>query len=343
MSTETNTLIVETARRIFEDLCSKEVVDNAEKGEWPTDLWDTLEESGLTLAAFSEESGGSGGSLSDSMAVIKEAARHAAPIPLAETFLAGWLLESCGQPIPSGPLTVGDTAGLAEVEPGVLCRVPWAATAGRIVVPVSVGGNPSVLELNPGDCEIEAGASIAGEPRDCVRFQIEKGTALPTPDGSLSFPLREMGALCRSVQMAGALEHMLDLTIEHAKVRVQFGRPIASFQAIRQLLAQLAGHVAVASTAAEAAVDKTENGNGSLAIAVAKARVGEATGKAAETAHQIHGAMGTTYEHSLHQYSRRVWSWRDEFGGDTYWQERIGSQVADRGADELWAFVTENG
>jgi alkylation response protein AidB-like acyl-CoA dehydrogenase len=72
---------------------------------------------------------------------------------------------------------------------------------------------------------------------------------------------------------------------------------------------------------------------------VAKARVGEAAGVASEIAHQVHGAMGFTHEHQLHHFTRRLLAWRDEFGRENYWQQRIGRQIASGGADALWDFV----
>ncbi len=69
-------------------------------------------------------------------------------------------------------------------------------------------------------------------------------------------------------------------------------------------------------------------------------RVGEAAGNGAAIAHQVHGAMGFTYEHSLHQATRRLWSWREEFGNEAHWAELLGHMVAARGADALWPFVT---
>ena len=77
-------LIVDTADRIFRDLCTKQVVDAAEQGSWPAALWQTLEEAGLTRAAVPEDAGGAGGSLGDACAVLRQAGRHAAPVPLAE-------------------------------------------------------------------------------------------------------------------------------------------------------------------------------------------------------------------------------------------------------------------
>ena len=77
-----------------------------------------------------------------------------------------------------------------------------------------------------------------------------------------------------------------------------------------------------------------------LAAAVAKARCGEAAGQVAAVCHQIHGAMGFTQEHPLHFFTRRLWSWRDEFGGEAFWQRRIGALACAAGGDALWATIT---
>jgi acyl-CoA dehydrogenase len=121
---------------------------------------------------------------------------------------------------------------------------------------------------------------------------------------------------------------------------VQFGRPIGKFQAVQHMLALLAGHAAAAGAAADAAIDAGAIRPSEFAVAVAKARIGEAAGKGAEIAHQIHAAMGYTREHNLHFVSRRLWAWRDEFGNETHWQMRLGRLVARQGADALWPMLT---
>jgi alkylation response protein AidB-like acyl-CoA dehydrogenase len=146
--------------------------------------------------------------------------------------------------------------------------------------------------------------------------------------------------------MAGALEHILDQSVQWSLDRVQFGRPIAKFQAIQHNLAMLAGEVAAAGAAADAAAEAiARHGVGgeraAAAVAIAKLRVGEAAGTGAAIAHQVHGAMGFTYEHSLHQATRRLWAWREEFGNETHWAVQLGHMVAERGADALWPFITE--
>ena len=76
------------------------------------------------------------------------------------------------------------------------------------------------------------------------------------------------------------------------------------------------------------------------AVAGAKVRVGEAAGAGAAIAHQVHGAMGFTFEHRLHQFTRRLWSWRDEYGQESEWAIRLGRMVAAAGADALWPSLT---
>src|ERR1700676_2475444 len=101
-----DSIIVDTATKIFQDLCEADTVNKAEKGEWPTALWAALEESGLPLTWVSDEFGGAGAELADGFAVLRVAGRFAAPVPLAETLLAGWLLAEAKIAAPSGPMTI---------------------------------------------------------------------------------------------------------------------------------------------------------------------------------------------------------------------------------------------
>src|SRR3546814_1067112 len=60
----------------------------------------------------------------------------------------------------------------------------------------------------------------------------------------------------------------------------------------------------------------------------------------ASIAHQVHGAIGFTYEHALHFATRRLWSWRAEFGAESHWAELLGRAAIRRGADRLWPDLT---
>ncbi|HTQ77228.1 MAG TPA: acyl-CoA dehydrogenase family protein, partial [Burkholderiales bacterium] len=181
--------------------------------------------------------------------------------------------------------------------------------------------------------------NLAGEPRPTLRFDGARLEAVVPLKEARERLMRE-GALARGVQMAGALERTLELALAYANERVQFGRPIGKFQAVQHMLAQLAAHVAASSAAADAAVEASSTAADAFAVAVAKARISEAAGKAAEIAHQVHGAMGFTREHVLHYSTRRLWSWRDEFGSELHWQARLGREAAAAGGDGLWSLLT---
>jgi alkylation response protein AidB-like acyl-CoA dehydrogenase len=185
---------------------------------------------------------------------------------------------------------------------------------------------------------VEPGANVAREPRDTLRLNGSVLSAAPaavTPS-----TLKAAGAAIRTQQIAGALTRLIEITTQYAQDRVQFGRPIGKFQAVQQNLAVLAGQAAAAVAGADIAAEAVADGIRILPIAAGKARAGEAAGVGASIAHQIHGAIGFTFEHSLHFLTRRLWSWRDEFGNDAAWNLLLGRHMAAAGADRLWAEIT---
>jgi len=200
-----------------------------------------------------------------------------------------------------------------------------------------------VAAVDPGCCGISRGENLAGETRDDVTLDgvhAAGDEVAPAGGGVDEERLRLRGALTRSVLMAGALDRVLELSVSHASERHQFGRPIGRFQAVQQQLATLAGEVAAAGTAADAAVVAAELGDATFEVASAKVRTGEAAGKAAAIAHQVHGAIGFTERHPLHESTRRLWAWRDEFGAESEWAERLGSIIGGCGPENLWPILT---
>jgi acyl-CoA dehydrogenase len=341
--------LLKTVDRIFEERCTRPVRESAEAGEWPEALWQALEDVGLTRAALPEEAGGSGLDYDDAMLALRRSAYHAAPVPLAETMLAGRLLAAAGMAVPPGALTlapvrVGDRLALMQGNSGVTLsgraqRVPWGNVCAHAVVAGELGGKGVLGLVATARAARSVEKNLAGEPRALLEFEATPLIACaPLEDAGAR--LEAEGALVRSVQMAGALERTLEYSLQYANERVQFGRPIAKFQAIQHMLAQLAGQVAAASAAVDAAVGASSLAPDAFAVAVAKSRAGEAAGKGAEIAHQVHGAMGYTREHNLHYGTRRLWSWRDEFGNETYWQSRLGRAVAAQGAEALWPMLS---
>jgi acyl-CoA dehydrogenase len=346
-------LVAETARRIFCDLCDPQALNRAGDDAWMAPAWSALEDAGLPLAWVAEELGGAGAGLADGFAVLREAGRAAVPLPVAETLLAGWLLAQAGMSAPQGPMSCGparDGDRLVLAADGTLSgrlrSVPLAKGAGHLAALAEhEGGGTAVALVKAGDAHIAEGASLAGDARNPVRFEGARPVAVKdAPHGLDAGALLLMGATVRAMQMAGALEAILDLAVAYANERVAFGRPIGKFQAVQQSLARLAGEVAAAVAAAGSAADAIAAGAGFdegvlLEAASAKIRVGEAAGEGAAIAHQVLGAIGFTQEHVLHRYTRRLWAWRDDFGSESVWAVKLGQLVAAKGADTLWPML----
>jgi acyl-CoA dehydrogenase len=341
-----------TVDRICQEHCLKEVFMSSEAGVWPQALWQALEEVGLPQACLSEEQGGSGLSFDDAMFVLRRSAYHAAPVPLAETFLASRLLSAAGLKVPGGVLSVSVAHAKDNLElkgsqsaptlSGHTHRVPWGLSCDHLIVVAQHEGQSCIVLIERkalGQSQSEWVKNLAGEPR--VQFDFVNTPVIAfAPLANAKERLLCEGALMRAVQMAGALQRSLEYALQYANDRVQFGRPIGKFQAVQHMLAVLAGHVAASAAAADAAIELSAEAPEEFFTAVAKSRVGEAAGKGAEIAHQVHGAMGFTREHNLHHLTRRLWSWRDEFGNETHWQTRIGEMALKQGADNLWPFLT---
>lgn len=301
-------------------------------------LWDQLAKAGY------DRPFAAGLELPEALSLLFGAGRHALAVPLAETMLAGWLLARAGLPQPAGPLSVapvreGDVVTAARDGArwrlhGKASRIPWARSAAAIVV-VAEG---AVAVASPADCRIAPGSNLAGEARDEVDFAGAAAAGAPAPVDAAA--LRALGAVMRSAQIAGALQAVLEASVRYATERVQFGRPIGRFQAVQQNLAVLAGQAAAATAAAQAGIEAAARDLASPAVAAAKIRAGEAASLGASIAHQVHGAIGFTQEYPLNRLTRRLWSWRDEFGNEAHWARILGRAVAAAGAERLWAGIT---
>ena len=214
-------LLVETLTRMLEEHCAPEVVERAERGEWPKALWDTLEAAGLPLAWVPETQGGAGASLADGFGIVRVAARYAAPVPLAETLLAGWTLSKAGMDAPPGPLCAAPTRGDGAPElnstgrlSGVLRGVPFASRARALVLVARREGNAAMamleLDADRHRDRIGRGSSLAGEPRDDVYLDDLIPNAIADLPEDFDLAQRRMGAALRAQQIAGALEAALE-------------------------------------------------------------------------------------------------------------------------------------
>jgi acyl-CoA dehydrogenase len=226
--------------------------------------------------------------------------------------------------------------------------LPYASSAARTILIADGPDGEMVVALDgSGGGDLVKGKNIANEARDTVTFndvRLSSDQAAPIKGGVSRSALYRRGALARATMMSGAMEKAMDLAVSYAQERQQFGRPISKFQAVQQNLAVLAGQTAAAVAAANLGIEALSSADPDreeFLIAVAKTRVGEAATLACEIAHQVHGAIGFTKEYSLQLSTRRLWSWREEFGGDPEWAAKVGAYACRQGADALWPMLTD--
>ncbi len=341
-------MVSETATQLFGRGVTHDLLLRAEEGIWPTSLWQEVEDCGLPQALVPENAGGFGLEAVDALELIRLAGRFALPLPLGETMLARWLLSRAGLAIPEGPLAlVPDGTDLRLTEAGGDWRiegsaeaVPWGRNAVAAVALVEGGGGARLVLVPPAAYAVTLGSNLALEARDQLRFGGALTAAEVAAVSEDALGLRLAGAALRSLALAGAMERILEMTVDYANQRQQFGRPIGKFQAIQQNLAVLAGQAVAAKGAADLAAEGFGQEGGALQIAAAKVRGGEAAGKVAAIAHQIHGAIGFTREHGLHLLTKRLWSWREEFGNERSWSDWIGKQALAAGPEGYWPLLT---
>jgi acyl-CoA dehydrogenase len=159
--------------------------------------------------------------------------------------------------------------------------------------------------------------------------------------GHVHGQLQRAGALARAIQMAAAIERMLELAVGYCGQRSQFGRTLSQFQAVQQQLALLAAEALAARGAVQRALalvaPQPEPGDWAVEpVAVAKVRTGLAAGAATRIAHQLHGAIGITTEYPLHRFTTPAWSWRGEYGGDRHWSAALAAAYP----ADLWPALT---
>jgi acyl-CoA dehydrogenase len=342
-----------SVRALFGETCNHDAIQAAERDGWAPAIWGGAAEMGLLWISIPESSGGSGGSLEQALAVLTIAGEYAAPIPLAEAgMLAGWLLTGAGGEIDTGavlsvvPGSIDDSLHLVDGRlSGTAHRVPWARSVTHVAALLASPGAFLVALAPMSSARIDEASNLAGEPRDTIHFDDAELTFLaPAAEGVDEYALRLRGALSRVALMAGALRSMSSMTRRYTSERRQFGKVIGSFQAVQQhivLCAQEAATVAMAAEVAAREASRRESVfEARFEIAAAKVLADEAARIAGRSAHQAHGAMGMTQEYSLHQFSRRLWSWRNEYGNSRFWTRHLGGIVVAHGADGMYPLIS---
>ena len=192
LQASSDSIVAETTRRIFADLCDPQTVNAAQDDSWKVRLWRALEESGLTLAWVPEEAGGTGAVVADAFDIARISGQFAVPVALAETLLAGWVLAKVGRQCGSGPMTIAPMrdgpAIQADAEGRLTGRakyVAFARDASRIIVMAERDGQGVIAAISPANCKISDRPTDMGGERVDVSFENAPTSRSRTPRRNL--------------------------------------------------------------------------------------------------------------------------------------------------------------
>lgn len=324
-----DTMFSDGLDRLLAAHCSPARVREVEDGGSAQALWSVIDASGFADALVGEAAGGAGLALADAFALFGACGRTALPVPLGHTMLVRAALASAGQSVPLGPLTIGRPTRGADADAGIDCQgVPFGAVADWVLVPEADGS-----WLLPVAAARRRASGVHGSLQAHLQWPSRPGEAIRL---EADWPWLAIGAVVTAAMMAGAMQQVLDATLDYANQRVQFGKPIGRFQAVQQQLSVMAEQVFAARMAADIGC----HGDGVVPTlaraACAKARAGEAAERVVAIAHGVHGAIGVTAEYDLQLFTRRLQEWRNDYGAAPYWHARLGADVlAQRGRSTL--------
>lgn len=290
--TEERQLLRETVAALIDKHAPPAAVREAMESERGYDeaLWQMLcEQVGAAALVVPEEMGGAGGELADAAVVLEELGKALVPTPLFGTTLAELALLAADQPDTDAldGLAEGTRLGAVVFDAGYVVNgdvadVVIAADGARLTRWTSFTAN-RVDTMDP--------------TRRLARVEPQDTTDIGTDPG-----LADTAAILLAAEQIGAASRCLDLTVQYTKDRVQFGRPIGSFQALKHRMADL--YVAVQS--ARAVVDDAIARPSPTSASLARVSASEAFSKVAAEAVQMHGGIAITWEHDIQLYFKRA-------------------------------------
>ncbi|OEJ58775.1 acyl-CoA dehydrogenase [Streptomyces agglomeratus] len=315
----------------------RKVLDGAVTGgaaERRPAYWDGAAEQGLLGLHLPEECGGGGGALLDLAVVLEATGRAALPGPYLPSVLASEVLRRGGQEPLVAALAAGARIGAVALGAGTLTATPvdGGYRLDGTAPPVLGGGQADVLVLAAGDgwFAVDAGDLVVRthESADPARPTAEvTAHAVTVPaDRRLVFgdggdPVPGLAAVLYAAEACGVAQWALDTATEHARTRVQFGRPIGRFQAVKHLCADMLVRLEQARALVWDAARAAGTDAADLVAALAASAALDAAYTCAKDCVQILGGIGFTWEHDAHLYLRRALVARQLLGsGDAHRQ-----------------------
>ncbi len=330
----------------------------SERG-YNNEFWRDVAGLGWTGLIIPERYGGAGMTFADMAVLLEEWGAALAPGPFVETAVIGAAaITSCANEeqkreyLPRmaegslivAPALLGEAGDWSLSSAGMAASVTqggWALRGARHFVNYADSAGLFIMSGTLPGVNGPAGAFLAPRPvmelasftrmatsGGVPTFKIEMAGARFPADARLETQMDglpvldrmiQMGAVARSLQMAGAARRVLELTVQYVSGRKQFGRPVGSFQAVQHKCADMAVSLQGARhTAYRAAWAISEGRPAVREAAIAKLSMNEALSQICSTAHQCFGAIGFTWEHDLHLFTRRAVAWRAEYGDTPY-------------------------
>ncbi|UCH28183.1 MAG: acyl-CoA/acyl-ACP dehydrogenase [Myxococcales bacterium] len=331
--TDDQKMLRDTVREVLQRECAPDVVRAVWEGrpESATSVWDTLAETGVVGMTASEASGGMGMSELDLLLPLEEIGYAAFPGPIVDTVAVGIpLLEAAGTDEQKerwlGPAAAGEVRVAVAFEDQDIVADAGAADlliaqrgGAGYCVPIS---DVSVTPEQSVDRARALGrVSFETSPQNRMRDDVDMHALF-----SLS---QERAALATAAQLIGLCRRMLDMAVQYAKDREQFGKPIGAQQAVKHRLANALIEQEFARPLVYRAgwSMSTSARDADVAVSLAKIYAGQAARFVAKEALQVHGAIGYTIECDLHMWMKRAWALAAAHGDAAYHRERIGRHI----------------
>jgi 3-oxocholest-4-en-26-oyl-CoA dehydrogenase beta subunit len=352
----------ELARQILGDRCTPERLTEVEQAgdRFDRELWRELGEAGLLGLALPEEYGGAGLGLLELATLLEEAGKVVAPVPLAAHMVAAMTVarfgteELQGQWLPGAAtgetvLTAAvaeDRAAFPEVPSTSATRsgqdgwlltgsktvVPAGAVASLLLVPASTDEGAGLFAVRPDDAGVSVTAQLLSGGEQVARLELD-GVRLDETrrvgGGEAVTWLVQHLTVALAAEQAGVCEGALRLTAEYARTREQFGRPIGTFQAVSQRLAD--GYIdtqGLRLTVTQAAWRLAEELPADTEVATTALWAGDTGHRLAHTTVHVHGGVGIDLDGAAHRYFTAAKRLELALGGTTLQARAVGRALA---------------
>ncbi|WP_045875983.1 acyl-CoA dehydrogenase family protein [Pseudofrankia sp. DC12] len=362
--TDEQRALAETVRDYLADrfdlTAVRAVFEDADGDGHPADLWKAFGEQGWLAVLVPEENDGLGLGLLDAQVIARALGAGAVPGPWLSTVLAGEAVRLAGSPAQRaavlGPLAAGELVATVAVRApggafdasgvgvtadadgrltGTASPVEYPGVARLAVVAATEpDGGAGLYLVDPAAAEVTVAQHVSydGTTRlGSLTFAAAAGERLEGSSAGVLADLNRRGAVLAAADLVGSARAAVTRTVEYDKTRVQFGKPVGSFQAIKHTLADLHVAVLMAEHAALYAAHALDEAlpDAELAVAVAKAKANEAATAATGAMIQYHGGIGFTWEHEAHFFYKRAKRLVGTFGDTGQHLDRVAALSLD--------------